>query len=76
MLPYARPNDVHLGLVDFDVIVTGDTATQLLRGGHPQALLGQPEAAWLDAKRAPYTLNEVQDKLEFAKDIAAFANSV
>ena len=30
MLPYAMPSDVHLGLVDFDVIVKGNTATQLL----------------------------------------------
>jgi hypothetical protein len=30
MLPYAIPSDVQLGLMDFDVIVKGNTATQLL----------------------------------------------
>lgn len=30
MLPYRAPLDVELGLVDFDVIVDGNTATQLL----------------------------------------------
>jgi hypothetical protein len=30
MLPYAAPSEVHLGLVDFDSIVKGNTATQLL----------------------------------------------
>jgi hypothetical protein len=29
-LPYATPNDVQIGLVDFDVVVRGNTATQLL----------------------------------------------
>jgi hypothetical protein len=40
MLPYATPQQVQLGLVDFDVIVAGNTATQLLvRAGdinHPK----------------------------------------
>lgn len=30
MLPYATPGEVQLGLMDFDVIVKGNTATQLL----------------------------------------------
>jgi hypothetical protein len=30
MLPYATPREVQLGLMDFDVIVDGNTATQLL----------------------------------------------
>jgi hypothetical protein len=30
MLPYATPNDVQVGLVDFDVVVAGNTATQML----------------------------------------------
>jgi hypothetical protein len=30
MLPYATPHGVHLGLVDFDTIVAGNAATQLL----------------------------------------------
>jgi hypothetical protein len=30
MLPYQAPQEVQLGLVDFDVIVAGNTATQLL----------------------------------------------
>ncbi len=35
MLPYARPEDVQLALMDFDVIDDGNTATQLLvQAGH------------------------------------------
>ncbi len=34
MLPYAVPGDVCLGLVDFDRIVKGNTATQLLTTDH------------------------------------------
>lgn len=30
MLPYATPQDAQIGLMDFDVIVAGNTATQLL----------------------------------------------
>lgn len=30
MLPYATPSDVQIGLVDFDIVVKGNTATQLL----------------------------------------------
>lgn len=30
MLPYATPRDVQIGLMDFDIIVKGNTATQLL----------------------------------------------
>jgi hypothetical protein len=30
MLPYAKPDDVRLGLMDFDTVVEGNTATQLL----------------------------------------------
>jgi hypothetical protein len=32
MLPYATPNQAELGLVDFDTVVKGNTATQLLVG--------------------------------------------
>lgn len=32
MLPYAKPGEVELGLVDFDRIVEGNAATQLLAG--------------------------------------------
>ena len=34
MLPYAKPNDVELGLVDFDIVVEGNLATQMLVRKH------------------------------------------
>lgn len=55
--------------------VVRETVPALLRGGHAHALLGQPEAPWLEAKRAPYPLASEPEKLELAKDVAAMANS-
>ena len=55
--------------------VVRDTVPALLRGGHARALLGQPEAPWLEAKRTPYPLASEPEKLELAKDVAAMANS-
>jgi hypothetical protein len=34
MLPYAKPDDVEVGLVDFDLVVEGNLATQLLVRAH------------------------------------------
>jgi hypothetical protein len=56
-------------------LLTRDTVPALLRGSQAHALLGQPEASWLEAKRAPYPLRTDAERLELAKDVAAFANS-
>jgi hypothetical protein len=50
--------------------MTPETARGLVRGAHVTALVGQPESAWLDAKRLP-----PKSDLEFAKDVAAMANT-
>lgn len=36
---------------------------------------GTPEGDWLDFKQAPYHLDDRKQKLEFAKDVSAFANA-
>ena len=55
--------------------LTPSTAADLIRGGHANALVGQPEGAWLDAKGGPYHVDSDERRLEFAKDVAAFANA-
>jgi hypothetical protein len=50
-------------------------SADLVKGGLIRPLLGQPECAWLDGKVAPYRLTTVPEKLELAKDVAAFANA-
>lgn len=55
--------------------LTPSSTADLLRGAAPDALLGQPECEWLDAKRSPPKLTTDSDKFEFAKDVAAFANA-
>jgi hypothetical protein len=41
----------------------------------PAALVGQPESTWLEVKRKPYDLEREEQRIEIAKDIAAFANA-
>jgi hypothetical protein len=41
----------------------------------PQALLGQFESQWLEAKRELYDLSRTSQKIELSKDVAALANS-
>lgn len=50
-------------------------ALEALLRGQPGMLIGQPESGWLEAKSAPYRLDTESRKLEFAKDVASFANS-
>jgi hypothetical protein len=51
------------------------SALDLILGGHAEALVGLYESSWLEAKRAPYDLTDVAQKLELALDVAALANS-
>jgi hypothetical protein len=55
--------------------ITASSATDLVRAGRAQALIGQPEASFLDAKRQPYPLSTDAQKWEMAKDVAAFVNA-
>ncbi|HEX4116235.1 MAG TPA: RNA-binding domain-containing protein [Solirubrobacteraceae bacterium] len=50
------------------------TVGELLRTGHHDVLIGQPETEWLDVKDRPYHLDE-HGSFMLARDIAAFANS-
>lgn len=56
--------------------LTRATTLDLLRAGHTEALLGQPESLWLDAKRQDYDLSKGQDRgrISLAQDVARFAN--
>ncbi len=51
-----------------------EKTVDLLRGGRVDFLLGQPETDRMDFKRMGYGKTE-HDKLEFAKDVASFANA-
>jgi hypothetical protein len=55
--------------------LTASSVARLVRGQRVSALMGQPETAWLDAKAAPYPTRTALNKLELAKDVAAFANT-
>lgn len=50
------------------------TAADLLRTGHHEVLIGQPESDWLEAKSRLYELDEV-GRFHLACDVAAFANA-
>ena len=50
-------------------------AAGLIRDGHPELLIDTYEGSWLEAKSAPYRLEEERGRYELAKDIAAFANA-
>jgi hypothetical protein len=58
-----------------DQPLTQHATKRLLDAGLSEALVGQPEGEWLDAKRAPYRLDEEGQEFELAKDVAALANA-
>lgn len=51
------------------------SAADIVRAGLSEALVGQREQVWLEAKQAPYQLEHNAEKFELAKDVAAFANA-
>jgi hypothetical protein len=55
--------------------LTPATTANLIRGRYPQVLLGQPESQWLEAKGQPPRTATAADNLDFAKYVAAFANT-
>ena len=63
--------DAVLGSGAFDRSAVAD----LVRAGRPDLLIGQPENQWFDAKRGPYVIRGDGARFEFAKDVAAFANT-
>ncbi len=40
-----------------------------------EKLIGTPEASWIEFKSRPYRFDEHRQKIEFAKDVSAFANA-
>lgn len=52
-----------------------DVARDLLRAGHTQAVAGQPESGWLEAKSQTWALDTPSGKAEAAKDLTALANA-
>ncbi|WP_131787251.1 AlbA family DNA-binding domain-containing protein [Protofrankia symbiont of Coriaria ruscifolia] len=48
---------------------------RVVESGYPEALVGVAENEWLDAKSEIYDFNSDRGKIEFAKDVAQFANS-
>lgn len=74
----ALGNDVEL-LLDA-AFATGalrpETAGQLLRTGHHEVLIGQPESEWLEAKDRVYVFaDDDVGRFHLARDVASFANA-
>ncbi len=51
-----------------------DTALELLRAGHANLLIGQPESDWLDVKSDHYDLSAERGKISLASAVARFCN--
>ncbi|MFI7162846.1 helix-turn-helix domain-containing protein [Rhodococcus erythropolis] len=47
----------------------------LLRSGHAQALIGQPEGHWLETKREHYDLKSDAGQIKLARAVSQFANA-
>lgn len=55
--------------------VTRETVAELVRGGHVESLLGQPEGDWLEAKRQHADLESETGKIRLAQWVSQFANT-
>ncbi|NMR21661.1 hypothetical protein [Cellulomonas fimi] len=60
-------------------MVTGDltrsTICDLVRGGHAQLLIGQPEGHWLEAKSQHYDLRTEGGQISLAQAVTRFCNA-
>ena len=74
---YAAAVSLHDLCQKFDEAKYSDRAliTALLRAGRPDLLVGQHESSNLECKSQNYTLSDPAQKIEFAQDVARFANS-
>jgi hypothetical protein len=52
-----------------------EQVADLLRGGHAEALVGQAEGQWLEAKRQHYDLASTAGKIALAQAVSRFANA-
>jgi hypothetical protein len=55
--------------------LTAGSVRDILGAGMTEAILGQPETSWIDAKTVPHRTDTDTAKFELAKDVAAFANT-
>jgi hypothetical protein len=55
--------------------LTRETTLDLLRGGHSEVLIGQPEGPWLDVKSDHYDLSRPSGKISLSQAVARFANA-
>jgi Putative DNA-binding domain len=55
--------------------ITASVASDLVRAGHTELLIGMRENEWLEVKGSPYRLDEPTQEIELAKDVAAMANA-
>ncbi|MER7842286.1 ATP-binding protein [Streptomyces sp. NPDC096040] len=55
--------------------LTRETTLDLLRAGHADVLVGQPEGPWLDVKSCHYDLDSTQGKISIAQSVSRFANA-
>jgi hypothetical protein len=55
--------------------LTRQTAGDLIRSGHANVLIGQPEGHWLDVKSQHYDLRTTGGKIKLAQSAACFCNS-
>ncbi|MET7736385.1 ATP-binding protein [Streptomyces sp. NPDC005402] len=55
--------------------LTRETTLDLLRAGHAEVLVGQPEGPWLDVKSSHYDLDSTQGKISIAQSVSRFANA-
>jgi hypothetical protein len=59
-------------VIDRDL--TADSAFELITAGRADLLVGLPESPWLEAKSRGYDLADEGARIEFAQDVARFAN--
>jgi hypothetical protein len=55
--------------------LTRITAGDLIRAGHANVLIGQPEGHWLEVKRQHYDLSVDTGKIKLAESVSRFCNS-
>jgi len=55
--------------------LTAAAARDLVLAGNAEALIGQVESHWLEAKTEPYKLMHLEGKISFAESVARFANA-
>src|SRR4029453_10768710 len=54
--------------------LTRVTAGDLIRAGHANVLIGQPEGHWLEVKRQHYDLSVDTGKIKLAESVSRFCN--